>query len=54
MDLFVNDVGDISAGNMRSRAQDQMNRAIAEHNQIIAGQITQLHKNLQDQKNRYH
>lgn len=50
MDLFVNDVGDISAGNMRSRAQDQMNRAIAEHNQIIAGQITQLHKNLQDQK----
>ena len=50
MDLFVNDVGDISAGNMRNRAQESANRAVDEHNQILAGQITQLHKNLQDQK----
>lgn len=50
MDLFVNDVGDISAGNMRSRAQEASNRAVAEHNQILAGQITQLHKNLQEKK----
>lgn len=50
MDLFVSDVGDIASGNMRSRAQESANRAVAEHNQIIAGQITQLHKNLQDQK----
>ncbi len=50
MDLFVNDVGDISAGNMRNRAQESANRAVDEHNQILAGQITQLHKNLQEKK----
>ena len=50
MDLFVNDVGDIASGNMRSRAQASANRAVDEHNQILAGQITQLHKNLQEKK----
>jgi len=39
MDLFINDASDISAGNMRSKSQDQMNEAIQQHNQQITSNI---------------
>lgn len=48
MDLFVNDVNDISSGNMRKRANEQANAAIGIHNQQIARNITQIHKDLQN------
>ena len=50
MDLFVNDANDIASGNMRSKAQESANRAVDEHNQIIASQLTQIHKDLQSQQ----
>ena len=50
MDLFIGDINDISAGNMRSHAQQQVDQAVADHNQIIAQKITDLHKDLQSKK----
>lgn len=49
MDLFINDASDISAGNMRSQSQDQMNEAIQQHNQQITSNINSIQKNLADQ-----
>lgn len=50
MDLFVNDSGDVSSGNMRRRANEQLNEAIGRHNQVIASNITQIQKDLQTGK----
>ena len=48
MDLFANDAGDISSGNMRSRANEQMNAAVGLHNQAIARNIADIHQKMQD------
>lgn len=48
MDLFASDVSGIASGNMRSRAQESANRAVDEHNQLVAQKITDLHKDLRD------
>ena len=50
MDLFINDTNDIAAGNMRSRAGEQMSAAASEHNQLVANNITQIHKDLQSRQ----
>jgi hypothetical protein len=50
MDLFINDSNDIAAGNMRSRAGEQMSAAASEHNQLIGNNITQIHKDLQNRE----
>ena len=47
MDLFVNDANDVSSGNMRRRANEQMNEAVGAHNSVIATNITNIHKQLQ-------
>ena len=50
MDLFINDTNDVAAGNMRSRAGEQMSAAASEHNQLVANNITQIHKDLQNRQ----
>jgi hypothetical protein len=50
MDMFINDTNDIAAGNMRSRAGEQMSAAASQHNQLIANNITQIHKDLQSRQ----
>tara|TARA_R100000734_G_scaffold6948_1_gene5765 strand:- start:8827 stop:9771 length:945 start_codon:yes stop_codon:yes gene_type:complete len=50
MDMFINDSNDIAAGNMRSRAGEQMSAAASQHNQLVANNITQIHKDLQNRE----
>ena len=50
MDMFINDSNDIAAGNMRSRAGEQMSAAASQHNQLVAKYITEIHKDLQSRQ----
>jgi len=44
MDLYTSDIGAVSNGNMRHQRQDALNQSIQEHNNDLAGQITDQYK----------
>lgn len=50
MDLFIGDTNDVSAGNMRNRRGEQMSAAADAHNQQLASNIVQIHKDLQSRQ----
>jgi hypothetical protein len=50
MDLFIGDTNDVSAGNMRNRRGEQMSAAADSHNQQLASNIVQIHKDLQSRQ----
>lgn len=50
MDIYSNDVGDVSSGNMNRRSMIQYQQAVQDHNSQIAKNIVDLKNNLSSQQ----